>query len=176
MEILGTRPIGDGEAKRGRPLGAVGKIREVHHLVARLYARGHKPPEIAAMVNRTGATIRNWLAAPATAELVAEYASEFEAEVTTELEYRQGLARANAAMAREEIGRRLAEEPEALPLAQLVRIAADADDRTGLGKTETRVNLNADLGARLDAARERSAKIIEGRAAGDNVVKLVRRV
>ncbi len=54
----------------------------------------------------------------------------------------------------------------------LLSIAADSDDRTGLGKQETRVNLNVGIGAKLDRARQARDKVIEERS---NVVKLVRR-
>jgi hypothetical protein len=156
----------------------MGKVRAVHHLVARLYARNVPVKDIAAMVNRTPATIRNWINAPANQELVAQYAKENEVEVTGELEYRIQLARLAGTMAREKICAQL-ENDEIENTRVLLAIAADVDDRTGIGKIQTQINLQGDLGARLNRARQRvkelnSKKEIEGVVQG-NVVKMKRR-
>jgi hypothetical protein len=158
---------------RGRPKGAVGKIREVHHFVARMYAKGHKPPEIAKVVNRTSATVRNWLATPANAELVAQYAADYGELAEGELDYRLQLRRQASTMALEKLVEKLQAEEIEEP-KMLLAIASDSDDRTGLGRTETKFNLNVDLGTRLDKARERRDRILEARIEG-NVVKLERR-
>jgi hypothetical protein len=164
--------------RRGRPRGSIGKVRAVHHLVARLYARNIPVRDIAGMVNRTPATIRNWINAPANQELVAQYARENEVEVTTELEYRMQLARYSGTLAREKIAAQL-ENGEIENTRVLLAIAADTDDRTGMGKIQTQINLQGDLGARLNRARQRvrdlnSKKEITGVVQG-NVIKLKRR-
>jgi transposase len=159
--------------KRGRPKGAVAKIRAHHHLVAQLYAKGLKPTEIAPIVNRTSATVRNWLDSPASQELVAQYTGEIGERVSSEMEYRIALRRKAGTMAMEKLVEML-EADEIESEKSLLAIAADSDDRTGLGRQETKVNLNMDLGARLDRAIERREKLIEGRT---NVVELkVRRL
>jgi len=175
MEIFSVDPIE--KAPRGRPKGSVASIREVHHTVAQLYARGAKPTEIGAMINRTGQTIRNWLATPAMAELVAQYAGEFNIELVSEVDYNTNLKRHNRTAADEEIARRLAEAPQDIPLRDLVKISADASDRTGLARQETKVNLNMNLGDKLERASERVKAVKEARAVGghDNVVKMIRR-
>jgi transposase len=159
--------------KRGRPKGAVAKIRAVHHLVAQLYAKGMKPTEIAPIVNRTSATVRNWLDSPANAELVAQYCGGEAERITSEMEYRIALRRKAGTMAMEKLVEML-EADEIESEKSLLAIAADSDDRTGLGRQETKVNLNMDLGARLDRAIERRNKLVEDRT---NVVELkVRRL
>jgi transposase len=159
--------------KRGRPRGAVAKIRAHHHLVAQLYAKGLKPTEIAPIVNRTSATVRNWLDSPASQELVAQYTGEIGERVSSEMEYRIALRRKAGTMAMEKLVEML-EADEIESEKSLLAIAADSDDRTGLGRQETKVNLNMDLGARLDRAIERREKLVEDRA---NVVELkVRRL
>ena len=60
----------------------------------------------------------------------------------------------------------------------LLAIAADFNDRTGVGKVQTQVNLIGNLGERMAKARERVAKLnekkeLEGVIQG-NVVKLRR--
>jgi hypothetical protein len=156
----------------------MGKVREVHHLVARLYARNVKVTEIAAMVNRTPATIRNWINSPANKALVKEYAEENEVEITSELEYRLQLARLAGTLAREKLVSQL-ENDEIENSKTLLAIAGDTDDRTGMGKVQTQINLVGDLGARLNRARQRvrelnERKELEGVVQG-NVVKLTRR-
>jgi hypothetical protein len=148
--------------KRGRPKGAVAKIRAVHHLVAQLYAKGMKPTEIAPIVNRTSATVRNWLDSPANAELVAQYCGAEGERITSEMEYRIALRRKAGTMAMEKLVEML-EADEIESEKSLLAIAADSDDRTGLGRQETKVNLNMDLGARLDRAIERGKKLDEER-------------
>ncbi len=159
--------------KRGRPKGAMAKIRAHHHLVAQLYAKGLKPTEIAPIVNRTSATVRNWLDSPASQELVAQYSAGEHERITSEMEYRIALRRKAGTMAMEKLVEQLEADEIDAPRT-LLAIAADSDDRTGLGRQETKVNLNMDLGARLDRAIERREKLIEGRA---NVIELkVRRL
>ena len=168
------RSLTPDEAKaRGRPLGSLAKIRAHHHMVARLYAKGHKPPEIARFLNRTPATIRNWIDTPACAELVAQYAEGYETEVTNELEYRASLRRQASTLALE----KLVEDLEGDLISShrtLLALADSSDDRTGLGKMETKVNVNVGIGSKLDQARERRDKVISTRVEG-NVVKLDRR-
>jgi len=163
----------DDVPKKGRPKGAVAQIRAVHHLVAQLYAKGLKPTEIAPIVNRTSATVRNWIDSPANAELVAQYTGEFSERITSEMEYRIALRRKAGTMAMEKLVEML-EGDEIQSEKSLLAIAADSDDRTGLGRQETKVNLNMDLGARLDRAIERREKLIEDRG---NMIELkVRRL
>jgi len=171
MEILGTRSLE--AAVRGRPVGSVGKIREVHHFVAQAYAAGMKPPEIAQLVNRTAATVRNWLNAPANAELVAQYAKEHFQALANEAERRLAVKRRLAAMADEEILDRLEADAGQFNNRELIALSADASDRTGLGKTETKVNLNVDVGTRLDKAKAERLKVIDGRTG--EIVKFIRR-
>lgn len=171
MEIYSVDPIGEGSPQRGRPKGAVAKIREVHHTVARLYARGFKPPEIGAKINRTGATVRNWLNNPAMAELVAQYAGEHAIEITNELEYRTKLLLEAGTLSLESVVEQLKEDPSTVPIAQRLKLIDTMNDRTGLARQETKVNLNLDLGTRLDQAIERSRAAQEQPS---NVVKLRR--
>lgn len=173
MEIYSVDPIVSIE-QRGRPKGSVAQIREVHHTVARLTARGVKPPEIGRMINRTGATVRNWLANPAMVELVSQYAGEREAELLSEFDYSIELKRRLRTLADEEMARRLDEAPQDVPWAQLIKLSGDMSDRTGVAKQETKVNVNFDLGTRLDQAIERSKAAKEEAPPSTNVVKLRR--
>ena len=161
---------------KGRPRGALGKIREMHHLVAQLYAQGLKPTQIAAIVKRTPQTVRNWLNTPANIELVArlekEYCGEAFTVVKDSLDFRRYLSEELATVCLEQLVS--AAHAGELTNSEALRILDSRDDRTGMGKMVTNVNLHGDLGDRLDAAVERSRKVIEGRVEG-NVIKLNRR-
>jgi len=174
MEILGTRSLES--AVRGRPVGSVGKIREVHHFVARCYARGMKPPQIAALINRTPATVRNYLNAPANANLVAQYEKEHYAGLDNEAEYTSAVMKEARTLAIEEIRDRLADDDtrKELKFRELAAVAGDFSDRTGLAKTSVTAHVTLNMGEKLDAARAMKDKMLEARIEG-NVVKLVRR-
>ena len=162
------------EAARGRPKGAVGKIREVHHFVAQCYAKGMKPPAIAELVNRTPATVRNWLNSPANANLVVEYEKEHFLELANEAEYRAWIKRRFATLADEELLDRIITDPSQFSNRELIAGSADASDRTGLAKTNVQVQAVLNMGERLEEARAMKEKMLEARVEG-NVVKLVRR-
>ena len=169
MEIRSLTPQ---EVKLGRPQGSLGKIRAVHHLVARLFAKGRKVAEIAKIVNRTPATVRNWINSPANAELVAQYEKEECEVVENEIDYRIELGRRAGTLAIE----RLVEKLEAGEIDDgklLLAISADVNDRTGIAKTTNQVNLNIDLRARLEKAQAARLKVIDGRTG--TITKFVRR-
>jgi hypothetical protein len=159
---------------RGRPSGSVGKIREVHHLVARLYALGYKPTEIAPIVNRTSATIRNWLGSPANAELVAQYCKEEHNEVVTNAEYRRALIERRQLLMEEELCERLEADPSQFTAKELIAGSGDAADRIGFGKQSVQVNISLDLKARMEQAKKRLEGLEAARAEG-KVVEFARR-
>jgi hypothetical protein len=177
MEILSIEPLDAAtKATRGRPRGAVGRIRQMHHDVARMFAAGMKVTEIARLMSRTPATIRNWLNSPLMAEAVAEYEEEAAVVVKDAMARRQQLVAEASTKAREEIRDRIFDDAErsAMPLSALLKIAADGDDRTGLGKMETRLNIQADIGEQLREARER-AEAGGSRASTGKVIEFIPR-
>lgn len=177
MEIIEIASLTEAEVPtRGRPKGSttVDKIREVHHFVARMVAKGHKPAEIARVINRSAPTVRNMLANPAMADLVAGYQDEHFAEAENELDYRTELEKQISVLGLERIRDKLADPECDMPIAQVIKAVDSANDRTGLGKQETRVNLNVDLGAKLDRATKAKRGLDAARAVG-NVVDFIRR-
>lgn len=173
--------LGDiGGRKLGRPKGAVAKIRLVHHTVAQLYAYDVKIPEIALIVRRTTATIRNWIDLPAFQELIQAYRKEYTEKYQSNLDYRADTIARLTTMAGELLVERLEsaiETGELIPIRDLMKILDSGNDRTGLGKQETKVNINVGIGSRLDNAVKVVKKVEEARATGtDNIVKFVRRV
>lgn len=184
MEIGEIRELTDkeiaGSAKLGRPQGAVGQIRSRHHTIAKFLAAGLKLADIAKLVGMTPAGVRAFAENEANAELIATYTAEVQAQVDSFIEARRVLMEQASLKAQVLINEALDEALETgtpIGLDKLVKIAANADDRTGLGKQETRVNLNANVGARLDAIREKRLKGAREVAVvgSTNVVKLERR-
>jgi hypothetical protein len=171
MEILSAEPIT--AAVRGRPKGGVAQIRERHHALARLVAEGLPLAEIGRVVGMTGAGVRAWADNPANAELISQYATGPREALGTFLEARTALRNQAALLASKMIVDQLREACDSgadIPLDKLLRIMADCDDRTGLGRQETHVNMNVDFGSRLAKAIEAKKTVNEVRAAGKSVV------
>lgn len=167
----------DVKPKLGRPPGAVGKIRERHHTIAKMAGAGFTPAEIARTIGMTPNGVRLWIDNEANADLVASYAGAYAERADAMIDRRLALMNEAAVIALVKLKEQLLEDIEAgipIPYDKLVKIAGHLDDRTGLGKQETKVNLNMDLGARLDKARERTRGLEEARSAG-KVVDFVRR-
>lgn len=162
----------------GRPKGAVAKIRERHHLIAKLHGAGLKLAEIARCVGMTAAGVKAWLDNQANAELVAQYAGEYADRTDAMLETRLAMQNEIAVLATAAMRDQLITDiasGQPIPYDKLVKLGAHVDDRTGLGRQETKLNLNMDLGSRLDKAREAKKVADEARAEG-KVVPFVRRV
>lgn len=183
MEIFEVVPLTKGDLAKaevkslGRPKGAVGWIRERHHTMAKLYAAGFNFAEISRMVGMTPAGVRLWVNNPANAELISEYAGDQVARTDAMIDRRIAMQNEIAVLATMQLKEQLLEDIEAgnaIPYDKLVKLAAHVDDRTGLGRQETKVNLNMDLGSRLDKAKARQEELAKARAEG-KVVEFVRR-
>ncbi len=145
----GLTVIGKGQVKR---------IRERHHIVAKMIARGVKIPEVAEctgwsehqlhlLVNQT----------PAFQELIIHYQKEDAEREVVLAEYTE-LLRKRLLMGEQLIHDRLNEEGDDLSVNELLRLVADAADRTGYSKQNVNLNVNLDFAAALEAARKRSGR------------------
>lgn len=140
------------------------KLRESHHQVARLLALGLAHTAIAEATGYSVQRVSQLGAAPAMQELVArlrERADETTVEAMTD--YNNQVARRRNAAERHLIDYidRLDDEGEIMPPKLALALAADGADRTGFGKQSTRVNVNEDFAAKLEAAIGRSGKVID---------------
>jgi hypothetical protein len=162
MEILSIEPLPEGAAVRSR----VHSMKVAHATMAALCARGLTDADVARLTNRSPPTIRNFRLSPAGAELIAQLAEGCDEEILSEVDYRLSLRRRAGTIAAERMVDKLEDPTEDIPIRTLLAIAADVDDRTGLGKQSMQVNLNIDVKSRLNAARERRVKVIEARAEG----------
>lgn len=151
---------------------AVQTLRDNHHRIARAVASGMSTADVAASCGISISRVSALKGDPSFKELVAHYRGVLTAEwaqADTVIEY----MRTNALKAQAMISDKLdeaAEKNEYLPTRDLLGIAELGLDRTGYGKVNKNLNVNADFAAMLEAARARSAKaptfrVIEGHSA-----------
>jgi len=141
---------------------AVKAFKDSHHLVARLFAAGLRPGEVAERAGYSGTRISTLLADPSFQNLIAEYRREETiAFALTRDDYYDRATRAR------NIALRLVEDkladvdPDDVTIRELMGIHDSLADRTGYGKRSTQVNVNVDFAAQLDRAIKRSATAAE---------------
>lgn len=153
MEILEIRELGP-EDLAGLRQPNVKSIRANHHRTASLIARGLTDVEVGRLTNRSAPTIRNFRLNPANANLIAELAEAIDGEVLSEVDYRAQLIRYASTLAAETLADRL-EAGLVESDRTLLAIMDSGNDRTGLGKMETKLNIHHSIGAQLDKAAKR---------------------
>lgn len=143
----------------------IGKIRDSHHMVARLLAMGLSDREIAAATGYSVTRIGTLKVAPAIQDLKAGYAREITERTFEMFDPYLELVALNRNRAERMIADRLEdieEEGGKISLRDLMAISRDAADRTGLGKHTSSTNVNVEFGTSLERAIAESTKVIEG--------------
>lgn len=167
--ILSVRPLetSDLELLRSKSLvPRLQKIRDSHHVVARLLASGLSTSEAAARVGYTATRISVLRSDPAFEDLVAKYRdTDTEAWLKSRDDYYE-VATSNMLKAERMIADRIddaIDSAEPLPLRDLLTLTSDRADRFGYGKRSTQTNINVDFAGKLEAARRRidQAKLID---------------
>ena len=140
---------------------AVKAFKDSHHLVARLFAAGLRPGEVAERAGYSGTRISVLLGDPSFQNLIAEYRREETiAFALTRDDYYERATRAR------NIALRLVEDkladvdPDDVTIRELMGIHDSLADRTGYGKRSTVTNVNIDFAARLDMAVKRSERVL----------------
>ena len=153
---------------RSAAAGRLSRLRDSHHNVCRLAALGLSTTEIAGRTGYSTARISQLLNNnPAIQDLIAKYRGEVDRSWLDTVGEYSVLGVSNMIKAERQIADRLDMADEAddpLPIRELIAIARDGADRFGYGKRTTNLNINVDFAARLEAAKRRSAKVIEGAA------------
>lgn len=139
---------------RGIKPTSLKRITDSHHAVARALASGMRPGAVASVTGYSLSRISILQADPAFAELVTFYKQEVDSAFG-DLAARMSLL---ALDADSELRRRLEEEPETFEAKDLIRLLEATADRTGHGVKTTTVNVNIDIAARLDRAKQRLAE------------------
>lgn len=160
-EIVGAVTQADLEllkTEKGSKPAPLKRIGERHHAMARMLASGMKPGEVAVAVGLHPSRVSILQDDPTFQELVAFYRENVDA-VYADLHTRLAGMSADAA---EELRRRLEENPEDLGLNALMEMVKLGADRTGYGPSSKQdVNVNVNIADRLQAARQRFAKVID---------------
>lgn len=140
------------EDLKEKPAG-LQRLTHRHHALAKALAQGMSNIDAALTCGYAPGTVSALKTDPTFLELVKKYQADVNFVYRGIHESLIGLAKDAA----DEIASRLENEPEKIPLPQLMEITKLAADRAGFGpssKTETNVNVN--IGSRLDEARERA--------------------
>lgn len=149
--------------EKGSVPSPIKRLSERHHGLARNLSIGMDHQQAAAIAGYSQSRISILLNDPAFIELMAFYR-----EPKDEIVRETGAIMANLAKeAFLELTDRLEEDPEAFSAGQLMELGKLTADRTGYGPqtSSTNINVNVDLAARLQAARQRVANrpvLIEG--------------
>jgi hypothetical protein len=160
-KILGVRELTREEvlgasSSRGRA-PAIKSIRDSHHMVARLFALGLRPGEVAERSGYSLGRISVLYADPALRDLIEKYRGNVTESYQQATDEYYTMVAANRVMAARLLNDKLSVvEPEDISIRELVTIHADAADRTGYPKRTVAVNFNVDFAARLDNALKRS--------------------
>lgn len=143
------------------------RFRDTHHRVARLVASGLRLHDVAQRTGFSYGRITMLNKAPAFQELVALYREKvIEAYVSAEEDFVTDATRIRTKALRhiEEHFDRADEEEELVPLKLALSVVETTADRTGHGKSSTKLNINADFAKALEKAYAEQTRIIESRA------------
>jgi|SRR6516162_8386697 hypothetical protein len=144
----------------------IAKIRDSHHMIAKLLAMGLRVSEVALRTGYSVTRISTLSRSPMMKDLIAYYRSLDTTEFIQERDEYYETVAATRIMSARLINDKLGDcEPDDISFRELVMIHSDAADRTGYPKRQIAVNVNLDFAARLDKAVERSKvqrlKVIE---------------
>lgn len=167
--VLSVRPLVSADLESLRQPSArtrIAKIRDSHHIIARLIASGLSNAEVAAQVGYNSSRISLLRNDPSVIELIAKYRDLDSTSWLASRDVFHETATSNMIKAERMIADTLddaIDSDERLPLRTLISLTADRADRFGYGKHTTQTNVNIDFAAKLEAARRRidQAKLIE---------------
>lgn len=149
--------------EREQELGRVQQFRDSHHMVARLFAMGLRPGQVAEETGYSAQRVWTLFQDPAFQELVAHYRGIVDDQFAESQDEYYRTVSANRRISARLINDKLNDtEPDDIGFRELVLIHSDAADRTGYPKRNVAVNVNMDFASLLDkaVARSDSAKVI----------------
>lgn len=149
--------------KSARPV--IQKLRESHHIIARLAASGMTTREIAAEVGYTETRVGLLRNTPAMKELIARYmdmdTDEWRKSRDTNWDAMQSLMRRTVRKANDAFEDD--EDKNEIPLHVTLKYMDSMLDRLGYHRKSTKENINMDFAASLERAIAERAKVIEGK-------------
>lgn len=167
-----TRDDVNSLSKKREHVGIPAKLRESHHMVARLVASGARNKIIAEHTGYSDMRIAQLRQSPAFQQLVSTYKAMIDGEFLEEADAYAKLAFGNMIAAERHIADHLAdadEMGELIPIKTALAISRDAADRFGYGKRQTNLNVNVDFAAKLEDAIRRSGKLIDSAPGGSTI-------
>ena len=171
VAIGDIRELGEADLEKLRAprekTNVVQKLRESHHLIARMLATGMRPQDVAEQCGFSVQRIYTLRQSPAFCELVEQYRGAEDQAYFRSRDLYNDLLRANSLAAERHLSDKIAqleEDGELLGIREALAISRDAADRLGYGK-KTTVKVDHDFAAMLEKAIHRSntAKVIEGK-------------
>lgn len=164
LAVLLDKPRGPDPTRAGS--GAIARLREPHHRLARMVAAGLRTQEIVERGGYSQGRLTTLMKDPAFQELVAGYREKVDAAFEREQEAFVELATRNMITAERMLMEKLeiADEDGTLPsIRELMSIRSDSADRLGYGKRNMNLNVNVDFAARMEQAiaRSRGARTLE---------------
>lgn len=144
------------EDVRRKDGGALQRLKERHHALARLLASGTAPKAAAIITGYNQCTVYQLMDDPTFCGLMDFYREQVADEYQGMHAQMAGLG----ADAVDEVRRRIEEEPEKIGFGALLDVIKTTADRTGYGpssKTETTVNVNVGIAEKMAAARKRAS-------------------
>lgn len=158
--VLGVVELTEADIAEHRPAkagGYVKKLRDSHHMVARLVAFGLNNTEVGARTGHTRHHIGLLRKDPAFNDLVEKYRQKIDLSWVESADTYFELASSNRVKSARLISDKLDDaEPEDFSLRELISVHSDFADRTGYPKRTVALNVNADFASLLDKAIQRS--------------------
>lgn len=154
LEVAGVvRELAEGEALPASRAPEVKRLRDSHHALARLLARGLTPAQASQQTGYSASRISTLQLDPAFQELLSHYRRDAD-NVSQEVEARFLMIAGDAAQV---VHERLLDEGDEVPLVQALEVFKVFADRAGFAPIQRSVNknLNLNIGERLDRARAR---------------------
>jgi hypothetical protein len=165
-----------------RSIPATQRLRDPHHALARLIARGVRPKDAAAQTGYTISRVYVLHSDPTFKDLVAKYRDDVdEAYIDAVTEEQQAIARTRLKAINhiEQAFDKADEEGEIVPLRSSLAAFADLSDRTGFQKKSTQTtNINQNFAINLERARAvtTNLRVIEGESIRVEETKIDRRI
>lgn len=170
--VLAVRVLNREEVLSAAPEpNRVKAFRDSHHLVARLFAMGLRPSEVAAKAGYTYQRVYQLYSDPSFKELVEHYRKMVDEGFKEALDAHFHYLSQNSLLAERMINDKLNDAKEDdFTIRELLSISRDGADRVGLGKRSTVTQVNVDFATKLDMAVKRSGKILEAQAESPKLV------
>jgi len=142
----------------------VKKFRDTHHMMARMFAMGMRPGEVAERMGYCLSRISVLHGSPAFQAIIGHYREEVDEVWKAGQDEYFTLVRKRMVRAERLLNEQLEsaeENEEQIPLRTLLALTSDGADRAGYPKRTVATNVNISMAAQLEKARKRSDKVID---------------